>query len=63
MRFFGDTSLAWADLYLALANLAPRFDFEFMDICAEDLGMISDNFVIGTKARSRLICGIPHAEI
>ncbi|CCT61204.1 hypothetical protein [Plenodomus lingam JN3] len=55
--------LAWADLYFALAALAPRFDFEFEGIQATDFRMSSDEFVIGTKAKAVLNCYVTRPQV
>lgn len=47
-------SLAWAELYLALAALIQRFNFEFIGTKAEDFECNSDQFVIGTKGKGVL---------
>lgn len=47
-------SLAWAELYLALAALVQRFTFDFMGAKAEDFECESDQFVIGTKGKGVL---------
>jgi cytochrome P450 len=57
------SSLAWADLYITLAALALRFNFEFHDIQASDFRMIRDEFVIGTKAKSLLKCRVTLRDI
>ena len=48
------SSFAWAKFYLALAELVQRFDFQFEGIRAEDFECISDQFIIGTKAKGHL---------
>jgi hypothetical protein len=42
-------------MYLTVATLAQRFDFRFEDAKAEDFACASDQFVVGTKGRGRLI--------
>ncbi|KAI0391547.1 cytochrome P450 [Xylariaceae sp. FL0594] len=46
--------LAWAEMYLLVATLVDRFDFEFFDIRAEDFICDSDNFAIGTPSKGVL---------
>ncbi|KAI1137268.1 cytochrome P450 [Hypoxylon sp. FL0543] len=46
--------LAWAELYLALAALVQRFDFQFKGAKAEDFECDSDQFVVGTKGKGLL---------
>ena len=47
-------SLAWAELYLVVATLIRRFDFDFGNVKAEDVECVSDQFVIGTKEQNGL---------
>lgn len=47
-------SLAWAEMYLALAALVQGFDFKFEDAKAEDFEFESDQFAIGTKGKGLL---------
>ncbi|KAI0380298.1 cytochrome P450 [Hypomontagnella monticulosa] len=42
--------LAWAELYLAVATLAERFDFQFEGATAEDFECSSDQFAVGTES-------------
>ncbi|XDG05685.1 hypothetical protein ABKA04_005300 [Annulohypoxylon sp. FPYF3050] len=46
--------LAWAEMYLVLAALVQRFDFQFEDSKAEDFECESDQFTIGTKGKGLL---------
>ncbi|KAJ8131880.1 hypothetical protein O1611_g1741 [Lasiodiplodia mahajangana] len=46
--------LAWAELYLVVATLVQRFDFEFPNASAEDFVCDSDQFLIRTKGRGHL---------
>ncbi|KAJ8130810.1 hypothetical protein O1611_g2817 [Lasiodiplodia mahajangana] len=46
--------LAWAEMYLLLAALVQRFDFEFVSAKAEDFECTSDQFVVGTKGKGLL---------
>ncbi|KAF7336640.1 Cytochrome P450 [Mycena venus] len=46
--------LAWAEMYLVVAALVQRFNFEFEDVTAEDFECVSDQFVIGTRGQSIL---------
>lgn len=50
--------LAWAELYLALAALIQRFNFDFIGAKAEDFDCSSNQFVIGTKGK-----GVPKAHV
>jgi len=47
-------SLAWAEMYIALAALAPRFDFQFYDANAADFLASFDQFAIGTRSGGHL---------
>lgn len=55
-------SLAWAELYLGLAALVQRFDFEFIGAKAEDFECDSDQFVIGTKGKGVLKAHVRRRE-
>ncbi|KAI0146123.1 trichodiene oxygenase [Xylariaceae sp. FL1272] len=46
--------LAWADMYLLVAALVDRFNFEMKNVSAEDLVCDSDQFAVGTKSRGVL---------
>ncbi|KAI0401638.1 trichodiene oxygenase [Xylaria palmicola] len=46
--------LAWAELYIVVATLIQRFDFEFHNATPEDFLCDSDQFLIRTKSRGRL---------
>jgi hypothetical protein len=41
-------------MYLTVATLVQRFNFEFPTATAADFEMASDQFIIGTKAGSTL---------
>ncbi|KAL2043494.1 hypothetical protein N7G274_003801 [Stereocaulon virgatum] len=47
--------LAWAELYLTLAMLVSHFDFDFIGTSAGDVDPDSDQFIIGTKSKGRMI--------
>jgi len=51
MKFY---SLAWAEMYLVLAALVQRYNFQFVDVSAKDFECESDQFVISTKAGGNL---------
>jgi hypothetical protein len=44
-------------MYLVVAMLVQRYDFEFHDVTARDLQAESDQFAIGTRCK-----GIVHAS-
>ncbi|KAI2776210.1 cytochrome P450 [Daldinia loculata] len=46
--------LAWAELYLVIATLVYRYNFQFQGATAEDFECISDQFAIGTKGKGIL---------
>ncbi|KAI0543159.1 trichodiene oxygenase [Xylaria digitata] len=46
--------LVWAEMYIVLAALVRRFDFQFVEAKAEDFECISDQFVIGTRGNGPL---------
>ncbi len=43
-------SLAWAELYLTLAMVVTRFDFEFVGTGQDDVEFHTDQFIMGTKS-------------
>lgn len=47
-------SLAWAEMYLVLAALVQRFNFEFKNINEKDFECDSDQFIIGTPSKGVL---------
>lgn len=47
-------SLAWAEMYIVLAALIRRFDFQFFDTKAEDFEVVSDQFVTGIRGNGLL---------
>jgi hypothetical protein len=47
-------------MYIVLAALVRRFNFQFVEAKAEDFECISDQFVIGTKGNGLLEA---HVEI
>ncbi|RYP14779.1 hypothetical protein DL765_006135 [Monosporascus sp. GIB2] len=46
--------LAWVELYMVVAAIVQRFDFEFDADAAKDVTWVSDMFTIGTAARNGL---------
>jgi hypothetical protein len=42
-------SLAWAELYLTIAELIHQFDFSFEGTTLNDIEPVSDQFIIGTR--------------
>jgi hypothetical protein len=44
-------SLAWAELYLAVAALAQKFDFRLKGSSAGDFKGESDQFIVGTRGK------------
>ncbi|KAK8103231.1 hypothetical protein PG984_016377 [Apiospora sp. TS-2023a] len=55
--------LAWAELYMVVAALVQRFDFEFEPTGVYDVGCSSDQFVIGTSGRDGLQTSVSKAAI
>ncbi|ETS86515.1 hypothetical protein PFICI_00343 [Pestalotiopsis fici W106-1] len=47
---FNPDSLTWAEMYLILAALTRRFDFNFQDVTAKEYERESDQYTIGVKA-------------
>ncbi|KAI0914391.1 cytochrome P450 [Ustulina deusta] len=50
--------LAWAELYLLLSTLVPRFDFSYEGVQDGDFELERDNFGIGTKAGCHLVARV-----
>ncbi|ORY67553.1 cytochrome P450 [Pseudomassariella vexata] len=51
-RNCGGMQLAWAELYMVIAALVQRFDFEFDGAGPKDVVCASDRFIIGTADSS-----------
>ncbi|KAK8118193.1 uncharacterized protein PG998_006474 [Apiospora kogelbergensis] len=49
-----DKTLAWAEMYLIIAQTVQRFDFDFIDLDDTHFQMESDQFIIGTKGNAVL---------
>ncbi|KAF7889348.1 uncharacterized protein EAF01_010841 [Botrytis porri] len=47
-------NLAWAEMYLLLAALVQRFDFQFEGATSKDFECESDQFIIGTSGKGVL---------
>ncbi|CAG8960302.1 hypothetical protein HYFRA_00012376 [Hymenoscyphus fraxineus] len=47
-------NLAWAEMYIALAALVQRFDFQFNGVTSKDFECQSDQFIIGTRDNGNL---------
>lgn len=47
-------SLAWAELYLTIATIFTRFDFELFETTIEDIELGSDILAPGTKSRNNV---------
>ncbi|KAI0424729.1 cytochrome P450 [Xylaria sp. FL1042] len=41
--------LAWAEIYLLLGSMVPRYDFKFPTTKSEDFHVIKDNFALATR--------------
>ncbi|RYP50907.1 hypothetical protein DL768_003667 [Monosporascus sp. mg162] len=54
--------LAWMELYMVVAAIVQRSDFEFDADAAEDVTQASDIFTIGTTARNGLKAAITRHE-
>ncbi|KAH6677237.1 trichodiene oxygenase, partial [Halenospora varia] len=46
--------LAWAQMYMVLAALVQRFNFQFDGVSSKDFECESDQFIIGTKESGKL---------
>lgn len=47
-------SLAWAEMYLVMAALVQKFDFDFRGLTADHFEVMSDQFIINTKGKAVL---------
>jgi hypothetical protein len=47
-------SLAWAEIYLAVAALVQKFDFRFEGSSAEGFELESDQFIVRTRGKGFL---------
>ncbi|KAK8057947.1 cytochrome P450 [Apiospora saccharicola] len=54
--------LAWAEMYLAVAQVVQRFDFEFQGVDATTFHMQSDQFIIKTKGIAALNAAVTLRE-
>ncbi|RYP45943.1 hypothetical protein DL769_011423 [Monosporascus sp. CRB-8-3] len=54
--------LAWVELYMVVAAIVQRFDFEFDADASKDITWVSDMFTIGTAARNGLKAVITRHE-
>ena len=52
IRTLTHDSLAWAELYMTVAALVLRFDFELDGAGPKDVEPVSDQFLIGTADSS-----------
>lgn len=56
------SSLAWAELYMAVSMLVRRFDFKFDGAGPKDVECVSDQFIIGTKDQNGVKVHVTHYE-
>ncbi|KAI4601987.1 hypothetical protein KJ359_010853 [Pestalotiopsis sp. 9143b] len=56
------THLAWAEMYLLIADLVRNFNFTVKDATAGDFALDMDNFGIGTKAGCNLMVFVTSHE-
>ncbi|KAI1412106.1 trichodiene oxygenase [Hypoxylon sp. FL1857] len=54
--------LAWAELYMALAGIIPRYDLSFDDAAYDDIKWSSDQFIIGTSGKGGLPTTVKKVE-
>ncbi|KAK7961239.1 cytochrome P450 [Apiospora saccharicola] len=54
--------LAWAEMYLAVAQVVQRFDFEFQGVDATTFHMQSDQYIIKTKGIAALNAAVTLRE-
>lgn len=45
-------SLAWAEMYIVIAAVVQRFDFELIDAGPKDVKCATDQFIVGTEDQS-----------
>lgn len=48
-------SLAWAEMYIVVAAIVRRLDFELVGAGPKDVECTSDQFIVGTEERSGII--------
>jgi hypothetical protein len=51
-------SLAWAEMYIVLAALFQRFDFQSDGVSPKDFECQSDQFIIGTRENGNLSASV-----
>ena len=56
-------SLAWAELYLTVATVFSRFDFEFSGTGLEDVECRSDQFAVGTTGKNGVKVAVKRADV
>lgn len=56
------SSFAWAELYLAVAELVQRFDFDFHGLTEDHFTIESDQFIISTKGKAVLEASVTPRE-
>lgn len=56
-------SLAWAEMYLVVAALVLRFDFDFDGASAKDFECESDQFILGTRGKGILKAFPRHLKV
>lgn len=47
-------SLAWAEMYLIVATLVQKFDFDMSEVPSNHFDFISDGFIIRTPGKASL---------
>lgn len=45
-------SLAWAEMFIVVAALVQRFDFELIGAGRKDVDYASDQFIVGTEDKT-----------
>ncbi|KAI1736981.1 cytochrome P450 [Xylaria scruposa] len=55
--------LAWAGLYMLVAEIVPRYDLSFDAAAYDDIKWSSDQFIIGTNGKGGLLTTVKKVEI
>ncbi|KAI1352257.1 trichodiene oxygenase [Xylaria sp. FL0043] len=55
--------LAWAELYMFIAAIIPRYDLAFDAAAYDDIKWTSDQFIIGTSGKGGLLATVKKAQV
>lgn len=56
-------SLAWAELYMLIAEIVSRYDLSFDAAAYDDIKWSSDQFIIGTSGKGGLPTTVKKVEV